>query len=317
LFTNGAWRVEGVEDAAVPAGTFGSIAISDNLTNLGHFAQLKVYFTTTNGTSHVCTIGGNGLIRPILLDGVPGAEAYLSSYWDCETAGYVDMGITHLTIDTKKKGKNIQLRMRGLLSNFNSMGGRKLELLFMEPEKDLTSVSVDYTLFATRDLCIDEDKQDTGEGFPAARIAGTYFDADNHDCNIARVSGITDVTCYPYAGCIRRTKDFCRDLSNPQGLMFTNKAYRLAHENLMLLHTDDQPSAYPTLRIRFRKPSPGQLRGQGYAGSAVDASDRNVVFWGNWYRAKKAYKERRRIYRFRYTVEALPFGTRSCEGWGG
>jgi hypothetical protein len=313
LFTNGAWRVDGVEDLAMPPAAFGSITVSVNKTNLGSFTRLKVYFTTTNGISQVFNIGGNGSLQPFLPGGAPGVEARLSSYWDCELAGYLDMGITDLAIETKKKGRDVWLYMTGNLSNFNSMGGRKLKLMFPEPEADSTRVFVDYVLFATRKLCVDKLKQDTHEGFLVARLVGTYFDADNHDCDLARVVGITDINCFPYTGCIRRTKDFCRDVTKTAGDMFTNKVYRIGGTHLMLSHGDDYPAPYPAVRIEFIKPKPAQTRAQGFSLPATDVTDRNVEFWGSWMNVKNTYRAKARIYRMRLKVEAIPLGPRSCE----
>jgi hypothetical protein len=225
------------------------------------------------------------------------------------------MGITNLTIKVKKKGRQVQLRMRGNLSNFNSIQGRKLELLFAEPEDDSTSVLVDYKLYTTRRLCVGQTKTkpDTAESFRVARLAGTYLNETNHDCDVSWFTGITAINCYPYAGCIKRTKKFCWGFDGPEGLFYTNKTYKMATSNLTLVHTDDQPLPYPSVRILFRKPSPGQLRVQGSAFATTDPGVRNVAFWGSWYKIKKDYRPRRSLGRFRFTVEAVPFGARTCE----
>ena len=75
-----------------------------------------------------------------------------------------------------KKGKNPEVRSsKGRIPNFTRWKQRISSWIFPRRSTDSTSVDVRYSLFATRDICIDQTNSDDGGYFHAMSMAANYL----------------------------------------------------------------------------------------------------------------------------------------------
>ena len=81
----------------------------------------------------------------------------------------------------------------------------------------------------------------------------------------------------------------------------------------MLAHTSSLPQNTPGLTGVYRSPHGGQIKPQGSYTPTDDPGAENVEFWGNWINAKKSYKAKRKIGRFRLSLQVTAPKSPSCD----
>ena len=309
LVDNGTWVVDGTDDTG-PNPT--NITLTVNGDAVGPFSELAFsYNVGGSGVVAVCTITGSGAIRLSLPPpGLFGGTFYLATYEDCDLGLLPPMAITELEIRTKK-GKKDSLEMKGKLSNFSSMESKDFELTFDTPDVDSVSAEVQYSLTATRDICISQTNHDAADDFHAVSMAANYISPSVQENDLARFIRITNKTCFFY-GCVITKKSLCESLVNTNGYL-VNAPRVLGNPNIILAHTQPVPTNTPTLMVAFRQPSRGVIKTQGFVNETVDPADQNVVVWGDWVKAKDEYKNKRKIGKFRYTLSVSPPQTFSCD----
>ncbi|MEI6084157.1 MAG: hypothetical protein WCS70_07640 [Verrucomicrobiota bacterium] len=300
LFNNGTWSVQGTTDLATNAGP---IAVSVGGVPVGNFTELKIFRAFTGvGTPQIFSVKGRGAIQAVVPPpGVFGGTFYLSGYWDC-AVGYVPtMAITQLEISDADNGTTLVLK--GSASNLTSMQTSDFKLKFPNNQaNDSVRVEVSYTLYATRDICVDKSQQDQSRTFSTARIAANYITGSVNENDFLRYFTVTDQRC-DCCSCYNVTGPVCGGLDNWDNYLVCFKD-RLTDPRIFLVHQDNTPRNTPTLVMHFENPNPHNVRPQGFAFLTADPTKQNVDVWGNWQKVKDSYKAGRRVGKFRYTLQA-------------
>ena len=309
LVNNGTWVVDGTDDTG-PNPT--NITLTVDGTPVSLFSKLAIsYNVGGSGIVSVCTITGSGAIRLSLPPpGVFGGTFFLSDYEDCDTGLVPPMSFVGLDIRAKK-GKNGDLQLKGLISNFTSMEAKNFTMKFSPPDIDSTSVDVSYSLMATRDICISQTNQAMADDFHAVSMAANYLSPTVQENDLARFIRITNRTCFFY-GCVVTKKSLCESLVNTNGYL-VDTPRDLGNPSILLVHTQPLPANTPTLHVQFRSPPHGDIKTQGFVNESSDPTDQNVSVWGDWVTAKDQYRNRRKIGKFRYTLSVSPPQAVSCD----
>jgi hypothetical protein len=309
LVDNGFWVIDGTDDTATnPV----NISITVNGHVAGSFSQLIVsYNVGGSGVVAVATIKGSGGTRLALPPpGLFGGTFYLSNYQDCNDGLTPPLSITNLDIRVRP-GKNGDAQLKGRITNFTSLDAKDFTMKFSPPDTDSTSVDVSYSLFATRDICINQTNSTMADDFHAVSMAANYLSPGEQENNEARYVRITSKTCFFY-GCVVTKKSLCESLVNTNGYLISVPRV-LGNTTLLLVHTQPLPQNTPTLIAQFHQPSRGAVKPQGFVNASADPTEQNISLWGNWITARAQYRDRQRIGRFRYTLSVVPPRVYSCD----
>jgi hypothetical protein len=309
LVNNGWWALDGTDDNGTnPV----SMALSVKGKTAGSFTELAIsYNLGGTGMVSVCTIKGGGEIRLTLPPpGEFGGGFYTAGYWDCDEGFVPTMMITGLDVRVRS-GKNGALELRGKVSNGTSMAAKDFAIKFMPPTPNLTRADVRYTLFATRDVCLDQNTHTNADDFPAVRMAANYLSPDVQENDQARYVRVTEKICVSFV-CITKKKSYCDDLVNEDGFI-VNSPSNLRGGVLYLVHRQATPRDTPTLQVKFATPAASRMKGQGFVNASSDPTAQNVNLWANWTDAKPSYRAGKRIGKFHYLLQAAPANTSSCD----
>ena len=309
LVDNGFWVIDGTDDTG-PNPT--NITLSVDGHPVSSFSELILsYNVGGSGVVAVCTIKGSGAIRLSLPPpGVFGGTFFTTGYEDCDEGLIPTMSIVELDIRTRN-GKHGIAQLKGRISNFTSMEAKDFTMKFSPPDSDSTSVDVSYSLFATRDVCINQTNHALADDFHAVGMAANYLSPDVHENDLARYVRITSKTCFFY-GCVVHKKSLCETLVNTNGFLIGVPRV-LGNTTLLLVHTQPVPQNTPTLIVQFHSPSRGVIKPQGFVNESADPMEQNISLWGDWVTARAQYRDRRRIGRFRYTLSVVPPRVYSCD----
>ena len=309
LVNNGFWVIDGTDDMG-PNPT--NITLSVDGHPVSSFSELMLsYNVGGSGVVAVCTIKGSGGIRLSLPPpGVFGGTFFTTGYQDCDEGLIPTMSIVELDIRTRN-GKHGYAQLKGKISNFTSMEAKDFTMKFSPPDSDSTSVDVKYSLFATRDVCINQTNHALADDFHAVSMAANYLSPDVHENDEARYVRITSKTCFFY-GCVVNKKSLCESLVNTNGFLIDVPRV-LGNTTLLLVHTQPLPQNTSTLIVQFHAPSRGVIKPQGFVNESADPTEQNISLWGDWVKAKAQYRDRQRIGRFRYTLSVVPPRVYSCD----
>ena len=309
LLSTTTWVVDGTDDTgASPT----NITLSVDGLPVSSFSELVVsYNDGGSGIVSVATINGSGGIRLSLPPpGVFGGTFFTAGYWDCDVGLVPTMAVTELDIRLRR-GRIGFLQLKGKLSNLTSMEAKDFTMLLYPPQSTVMRADVSYSLRATRDICVSQTNSVESDVFRAATMAANYLSTNVQENDEARYVRITEKICFGF-GCVIKKKSFCQSLVNTNGFLIDTPR-RLGNTTLLLVHTQPLPNNTPTLSVRLLAPSHAQIRPQGFTNMSSDPTDQNVSFWGNWIGARKRYRARQRIGRFRYTLQAVPAQVYTCD----
>jgi hypothetical protein len=301
LFQDDRWRVEGVDPGAEPL----PIAVSRDKVAVGDFSALEFWFDRGAGFQHFLTLFADGTIEPRLpATGVAGATWVLGRYFECGGPLSDALRFTELELPKKSKGgNNGYLRLRGALSNFDSLDGEKLKLYVLAPNDDRVRLLMRYRLRATRDVCVDPDRRDTEEEFRIVEMQSNYLSAGQHENDLARYVKGLEVDCDFFGDCDVDRISQCAPLANVTGYVI-DQPKRLRDRQVQLFHTSSSPAATPSLYVEMYAPSPRAVRAQGFVTLSADPAERNVALWANWTDAKRQHKSGKKVGTFAFALEA-------------
>ena len=309
LVDKASWVVDGTDDTNANAA---SIAMSVNGHATGSFSKLVLsYDVGGSGVVTVCTITGAGEIRMALPPpGQFGGSFFLTSYWDCNAGFIPGMTITDLDI-REKGGKKGLLEFKGKISNLVSMASKDFTMTLLPPQTDSFRAELKYSLFATTDFCVDQATHTNSDDFQVARMTSNYVSPDVQQNDETRFVKIISKTCFFY-GCVTKTKTFCTNLVNQDEFVIEDPP-RLGGGTVWLVHTQPLPQATPSLLVRFSSPGKSRLRPQGLVAASVDPNTPNVAFWADWIDAQASYRNKKRVGKFKYTLEVDSPKALSCD----
>jgi hypothetical protein len=184
-------------------------------------------------------------------------------------------------------------------------------MVFSPPQPDSVGVDVSYSLSAPRDICIDQTNSAASDTFHIMSMAANYLSPDVQENDEARYVRVTEKICFVY-GCITKKKSFCESLVNTNGFLI-DIPRKLGSSIMLLVHSQPLPQATPTLKVQFHTPPQGNIKPQGFSNQSADPADQNASFWANWNLAKKRYRNKQRIRKFRYTLSVVPPQPVSCD----
>jgi len=309
LLDNGFWVVDGTDDTG-PNPT--NITLSVDGHSVSSFSELVLsYNVGGSGVVAVCTIKGSGGIRLSLPPpGEFGGTFFTTGYEDCDDGLIPTMSFVELDIRAKK-GQKGDLQLKGRISNFTSMEAKDFKMRFSPPDVDSTSVDVQYTLFATRDICVNQTNSAMADDLHAVSMAANYLSPSEQENDLARYVRISSKTCFFY-GCVVNKKSVCESLVDTNGFLI-NTPRALGTSSMLLVHTQPLPRNTPTLSVQFHTPSHGSIKPQGFVTESADPTEQNITLWGNWGPAKASYRNKQRIEKFRYTLSVVPPRTYGCD----
>jgi hypothetical protein len=302
LFNDGTWLIDGATD---PASNAASIELFVDKESIGSFSELKFYYNTgSNQFAQVYSITGRGTFAPALPSpGVPGGVFRLINYWDCDQGLVGPVAVTELGWKSKPS-KNGTLELTGRVSNQNSIESKKFRLFFLPASSNLVQLALDFQLRATRDFCVDLTRHATQQQFRTVTMYSNFVSAEQHGNDLARSIKITEKNCAGIYGCVTKRESFCVALTNAPTGQLINSPRRLGDRRMWLAHTSALPELTPTLAVAYFAPGPGRIKPQGLFTPTDDPTVENIQFWGNWVDAKKQYKQKQTVGRFRVILEA-------------
>jgi hypothetical protein len=309
LVNKGSWVIDGTDDTG-PNPT--NIAMSVRRQAAGSFSELVVsYDVGGTGVVTVCKITGAGEIR--LAPPPPGefgGSFFTTGYWDCDDGFIPAVMLTELDIRVKG-GKNGSVELKGRISNGTSMAAKDFQLKLYAPQPDLVRADVRYSLMATRDFCVDQTVHTNAENFPVIRMTGNYLSATTQSVDKVRYFKVVSKTCV-LGHCVVQKDTYCIDLVNQDEFIFDGGS-RIGDPMIFLAHSQALPRNTPTLEARILKPIHAQIRVQGSVAASVDPTAQNVNFWGNWTEARPQYRDRQKVGRFQYRLQAVTDRTITCD----
>jgi hypothetical protein len=307
LFDDGAWRVIGVDVGAEPE----PIAVTRDDAALGDFSALEFWYDLGAGFVPVLTLAAGGTIEPTLPPpGVPGATAVLARYFECDAGLTEPLRFASLELPEKAQGGD--LRLRGTLSNLDSLVSDKLKLTVRKPRAELVRVELDYKLRATRDLCVDPERRDTQEEFRIVELQSRYLSPGAHLNDLARYTKGVDFDCDLFGDCDFERISLCAPLENVTGYVI-DSPNRMRDRDIELFHTTDVPDETPTLSIEMSAPGPRAVKPQGFVTQSGDPDARNVALWADWVGAKRDYRSGKTVARFAFVLEAREPRAPGCD----
>ena len=255
------------------------------------------------------TLLADGTIQPVLpAPGVPGAVATLARYFECNT-GLTDP-LRFAALELPKKSNNDFLKLKGTLSNFDSLVSDKLKLYVGRPESNLVQVQLQYKLKTTRDICVDQNRQNTQEAFRIVQLDSRFISSSNQLNDIARYTKNIDLDCDPFCDLDRIR--VCAPLTNTTGYLF-DSPNRLADHLLELFHSTDAPEATPTLDVAMFSPGFNRVKPQGFVMQSSDPEALNVAVWADWVDVDKQYNANKTVGSFNFVIEAQKPSDPGCD----
>jgi hypothetical protein len=301
LFQDERWRIEGVDPGAEPV----PIEVTRKKVALGNFSALDFFFDRGAGFVHFLTLRADGSIEPRLPEaGLPGATAVLGRYFEC--GGGLTDPLRFLSLDlpkSSKRGNDGYLKLRGTLSNLDSLMGDKLKLYVLAPKDDRVRLEMLYRLRATRDFCVDPARRDTEEEFRIVELQSNYLSPMQHLSDLARYVKAIDVDCNFFGDCSLDRTSQCAPLQNQTGYVI-DAPKRLRDREIQLFHTSDLPGETPSLIVEMYAPSPRAVKPQGYVTASADPLERNVALWADWVDVKREHKDGKKVGWFAFALEA-------------
>jgi hypothetical protein len=301
VLTSRAWRVDGAMDTGPDPR---DINVVVDKQPVGAHSELKVFFNY-DGTNwqQIFSIKGQGTIQPIVPPPlVPGGTFRLTSYRDCVEGLAPPLEFTDLEFRSSNS-RRAPLRVKGRLSNFDSLAVTDLRMKFYAPDTNAVAVDITYQLRATRDLCVDRTFDKEQDEFRLAEMRANFTSPQTNQNTRLRHIRIKDKTCPVVSDCVTTKEAFCADLAGVTGYLLT-KPRLLADKSVQLLHTNAVPQNTPTLEIDFRSPPHGRVKPQAWIEPTDDPSEPNVTAWGNWVKARKTYHAGKTVTRVRVVLLA-------------
>lgn len=305
IYNDGTWIVTGVDPGAT------NITVTVAGQAAGSFSELQVSTLISGVFQPVFLIGGSGDLSPAVQPaGAFGGKFHLTGYWDCSAGERLDVRITTLNIQPNAT-KTTALYFNGALSNGTSLQATDLSLKLFLPNSTTVRMDVRYTLYATSTLCIDSYRQQSGEGFQAARIACNYISDQVKDNDAARVKTILGQSC-GCCGCSRVTGFVCASFFNGTGYIYPFPSV-MKDNGLWMLHGIPGPNNTPMLKIEVNQPPHNKCSAQGYIVTTADPTEDNADLWINWDRADSQYAPGQKVRKFQFHLLGLLPEAKSCD----
>ncbi|MEI6083113.1 MAG: hypothetical protein WCS70_02300 [Verrucomicrobiota bacterium] len=311
LFSDGTWLIDGAAD---PGPNASSISIVIDKSPAGSFTELKFYYNTGGSNfAQVFSIKGNGTWQPALPPpSVPGGVFRLASYWDCEQGFIAPMTVTELGWKSKGSKKGT-LELTGKMTNGNSMSADKMKITFQPTETDLVRVDLEFQLRATRDFCVNLNRDNIQDEFRAVTMYANFTNPNEYANDLARYIKITSKDCAGIYGCSTKREAFCISLTNAPAGYLVNAPRHLGDKRNVLYHTSELPRNTPSLAIAHFSPNQGRFKPQGVFTPTDDPAAENVQYFSNWVDAKKDYKTKQRVGKFKLSLEASSPKSPNCD----
>ena len=298
LLEDGRWRVIGIDAGAEPM----PISVTRDKTALGDFSALQFFFDIGGSFVQVLLLDADGTIQPSLPPpGVAGAIATLGRYFECET-GLTD-ALRFSALELPKNSNNDYLKLKGTLSNFDSLVSDKLKLYVLRPENNEMSIQMQYKLKTTRDICVDQTRQDTQEAFRIVQVDSRFVSASNQLNDVARYTKNIDLDCDVFGDCDLDRVRQCVPLENTTGYVF-DSPNRLADHHIELFHSTNAPEATPTLDVVMLAPHFNRVKPQGFVTESSDPDALNVAVWADWVDVNGQYDANKTVGTFAFALEA-------------
>ena len=307
LLDEAGWRVVGQPAGMEPQ----PIAVTRDGAALGGFAALEVWQDGGSGFARVLVLEAGGTLAPSLPPpGVPGAVAVLGRYFECE-GGLTDP-LRFAALELPAQAKAGTLKLRGTLSNFDSLVSEKLKLDVDTPTAERLRVALSYKLRATRDLCVDPARRDTEEEFRIVELQSRYLSAAAHWNDLVRYTKSTDLDCDSFGDCDFERISLCAPLENTTGYVVDDPR-RLRDRDIELFHTTSLPGPTPTLAVSMQSPNPHAVKPQGFVTASADPEAVNVALWADWTDVRREHRAGRRVGRFVFNLVATAPRTPGCD----
>ena len=308
IYNDGTWIVDGIQSAD-PGATNINVTVAGEL--VGSFAELKISRLIDGFFQQVFLIEGRGGLSPAVPPaGAFGGKFHLTGYWDCYAGERLDVRITTLNIQPNTK-KTKALYFNGALDNGTSLQATDLFMKLFLPNNDTVRMDVRYTLYATSALCVDQYRQQYGEGFQAARIAANYISDNVKDNDAARIKTVLGQSC-GCCGCNRVTGFVCASFFNGTGYIYPFPSV-MSDSGLWMLHGIPGPRNTPMLKIEVKQPPRSKCSAQGYIVTTLDPTEDNADLWINWDRANSQYAPGQKLRKFRFRLLGLLPEAKSCD----
>jgi len=308
LYDDGVWIVTGIDQADL---SLNRIDVSIDGQPAGSFTELTIQYSFAGTFPLVYSIQADGGLSPAVPPtGVVGGTFHLTGYWDCFAGQQPDLRIINLNIQPNTKNFKY-LKFNGALSNGTSLQATDLTLKLYVPDDNSVRMDVRYTMYATSNICVDQGRQQTGEGFQIARIASNYISnkiMDNDGMNMKAFLG-------PYCGCCgcKWKKGYlCANFVDETGYLLPYFAW-MANAELLMLHAQPGPQNTPALSISVKKPGRSNCGVQGYTVFTTDPSEDNVNLWINWGKAKSQYAPGQKVQAVRLNLVGELPQPESCD----
>jgi hypothetical protein len=308
IYNDGVWIVNGVD-----AGTnLTHIAVSVGDQPAGNFSELTIQRSYAGGLPLIYSIRADGALRPAVPPtGALGGSFYLTSYWDCYLGQQPDVRITSLNIQPNSKNFNY-LKFNGAVSNGSTLQATDFNMKLSLPNSSTVRLDVKYTLYAMFNICIDPNRQETGEGFQVARMASNYISSQVKDNDGASVKGFVGPIC-DCCSCWYNKGGVCANFVNADGYVYPYFVW-MAKTQALMLHSLAGPRNTPALRVGLKNPSRKNCGVQGYTVFTSDPTEDNVNLWVNWQTANPSYGAGQKVRAVRLTLDALlPQPAVSCD----
>jgi hypothetical protein len=308
LYNDGLWIVQGINDtaAALPR-----IAVSVDSAPTGAFTSLRVARLYGSDYSQIYTIESAGRLLPTVpANGIVGGAFQLTGYWDCSGGARMDLRIATLNILPNKKNASA-LQFRGTLTDDTALQSQNLALKLDMPDAGTVRLNARYTLTASAYICVDQWRQNTGEGWQVARMAAHYLAPGNSANDTARVFAYLDQVC-DCCHCWWLTGSLCSPFINETGYIFSYQAW-MAGSQLRMLNTRLDPPNTATLAIEVRKPNRKECSVQGYLTATTDPATNNARLWINWDFPQFDYPAGQKIRKFHFDLLAQLPGPEPCD----
>jgi hypothetical protein len=277
----------------------------------GSFAELQISSSINGVFQPVFLIQGTGGLSPAVPPaGAFGGKFHLTGYWDCYAGERLDVRITTLNIQPNTT-KTTALYCNGALDNGTTLQATDLSMKLSLPDSSTVRMDVRYTLYAKSALCIDSYRQQSGEGFQAARIAANFISDQIKDNDAARIKTILGQSC-DCCGCNRVTGFVCASFFNGTGYIYPFPSVMMDN-GLWMLHGIPGPRNTPMLKIEVNQPPRSKCSAQGYIVTTVDPTEDNADLWINWDRAYSQYAPGQKIRKFRFRLLGYLPEAKSCD----
>jgi hypothetical protein len=308
IYNDGTWIVDGVQGTDVGATNI-SVTVAGQL--VGSFTELKISRLIGGVFEQVFLIEGRGGLSPdVPPAGAFGGKFHLTGYWDCYAGERLDVRITALNIQPNTS-KTTALYFNGALSNGTSLQATDLSMKLFLPNNNTVRTDVSYTLYAASPVCVDQYRQQYGEGFQAARIASNYISDQIKDNDAARIKTVLGQSC-DCCGCSRVNGFVCASFFNGIGYIYPFPSV-MSDNGLWMLHGIPGPRNTPMLKIEVNQPPRSKCSAQGYIVTTLDPTEDNADLWINWDQADTQYAPGQKLRKFKFRLLGLLPEAKSCD----